>query len=119
MYDNRCSSLRVPLCSICHLPVPVNEAKTDEDGEAVHGDCYLSKLGVTKHVRSLAKVAKVPSEFLYLPQKRYPLSSARHEVVRLPSQTISRPSNHTVFTVFSPLGLQSRFCRNGHDSRSC
>jgi hypothetical protein len=69
MYDTR-SSFRVPLCSICHLPVPVSEAKTDEDGDAVHEDCYLIKLGVTiKPVRGLAKVPT----FLNLPQqKRYP-----------------------------------------------
>lgn len=67
MYDDRCSSLRVPLCSICHLPVPINEAKTDEDGDAVHEDCYVIKLGVTKPVRSLVKV---PSEFLNLPQQK-------------------------------------------------
>jgi hypothetical protein len=71
MYDNRCSSFRVPLCSICHLPVPVSEAKTDEDGDAVHEDCYLIKLGVT--TKPLRGLVKVPSEFLNLPQqKRYP-----------------------------------------------
>jgi hypothetical protein len=71
MYDNRCSSFRVPLCSICHLPVPVNEAKTDEDGDAVHEDCYLIKLGVT--TKPVRRLAKIPSEFLNLPQqKRYP-----------------------------------------------
>jgi hypothetical protein len=82
MYDTR-SSFSVPLCSICHLPVPVNEAKTDEDGGAVHEDCYLIKLGVTtKPVRSLAKI---PSEFLNTsPTKTISLSSTRHEVVRLP-----------------------------------
>jgi len=70
MYDTR-SSFPVPLCSICHLPVPINEAKTDEDGDAVHEDCYLIKLGVT--TKPLRSLAKVPNEFLNLPQqKRYP-----------------------------------------------
>jgi hypothetical protein len=70
MYGNRCSPLQVPLCCICRLPVPINEAKTDEGGDAVHEDCYVSKLGIAKPVRSLSKV---PSEFLNLPQqKRYP-----------------------------------------------
>ena len=70
MYDDGCSSLQDPLCSICHSPVRVNEAKTDEDGHAVHEDCYLIKLGVTKPVHNLVKV---PSAFLNLPQqKRYP-----------------------------------------------
>jgi hypothetical protein len=40
------SSVQAPICSICNLPVALNNAKTDEDGNAIHEDCYLSKLGV-------------------------------------------------------------------------
>ena len=31
-------------CSICHKPVELAIAKTDEYGRAVHEDCYLLKL---------------------------------------------------------------------------
>jgi len=40
------SSVQAPICSICNLPVALNNAKTDEDGNAIHEDCYLFKLGV-------------------------------------------------------------------------
>ena len=57
MYDNQWSSQGVPLCAICHAPVPLNAAKTDEDGEAVHEDCYLLKVGVTNAASNRGKVA--------------------------------------------------------------
>jgi hypothetical protein len=47
MYDDELFSLRAPICSICNQPVPLNYAKTDEDGNAIHEACYLVKLGVT------------------------------------------------------------------------
>ena len=59
MYDNRAASLRAPTCSICNLPVSLNNAKADEDGNAVHEDCYLIKLGVAKSVNSYPKVFTV------------------------------------------------------------
>ena len=48
MYSNSLAALRAPICSICNLPVSLNNAKTDEDGNAVHEDCYLIKVGVAK-----------------------------------------------------------------------
>ena len=35
---------RNPLCSICNQPVPLEAAKTQEQGLAVHEECYLLKL---------------------------------------------------------------------------
>lgn len=32
------------LCPICNEPVTLNTAKADEDGHAVHEDCYLDKI---------------------------------------------------------------------------
>ena len=55
MYDDSLVSLRTPICSICNLPVSLNNATTDEDGNAVHEDCYLIKLGVAKPVDSYPK----------------------------------------------------------------
>ena len=47
MHNGSFSSVRAPICSICHRPVPLNDAKTDEDGNAIHEDCYITKLGMT------------------------------------------------------------------------
>ena len=33
-----------PLCSICDRRVPLEKAKTDEHGLAVHEECYVLKL---------------------------------------------------------------------------
>lgn len=33
-----------PLCSICNRRVPLENAKTDEHGWAVHEECYVLKL---------------------------------------------------------------------------
>jgi hypothetical protein len=31
-------------CTICHQPVPVETAKTDGNGRAIHEECYLMSL---------------------------------------------------------------------------
>jgi hypothetical protein len=41
-----------PICPICHEPVRVEEAKTDEDGQAIHEDCYFASL---KHTLSITQ----------------------------------------------------------------
>ena len=33
-----------PLCSICNRRVPLEDAKTDEHGLAIHEQCYVLKL---------------------------------------------------------------------------
>jgi hypothetical protein len=33
-----------PICPVCHQPVRLEDAKTDEDGQAVHEKCYLAGL---------------------------------------------------------------------------
>ena len=38
----------VPHCAICTRPVNLTESKADEDGQAVHEDCYVSTLVSTK-----------------------------------------------------------------------
>jgi hypothetical protein len=35
-----------PLCSLCHKPVELKTSKTDENGHAVHEECYLAKLKI-------------------------------------------------------------------------
>ena len=32
-----------PLCNICGEPVRIEEAKTDECGKPVHGECYVRR----------------------------------------------------------------------------
>lgn len=31
-------------CSLCQMPVQLESSKTDENGKAVHGECYLLRL---------------------------------------------------------------------------
>jgi anti-sigma regulatory factor (Ser/Thr protein kinase) len=37
-------SQELPGCSICNSPVPLETSKTDENGQAVHEECYLLKV---------------------------------------------------------------------------
>jgi hypothetical protein len=34
----------LPLCSICDKPVQLENSNTDEDGKAIHEECYILKL---------------------------------------------------------------------------
>jgi hypothetical protein len=34
----------LPLCSICDKPVQLENSNTDEDGQAIHEECYILKL---------------------------------------------------------------------------
>ena len=38
------SAQRLPICSACQEPVPLETAKTDEDGHAIHENCYWGKI---------------------------------------------------------------------------
>ena len=31
-------------CAICNKPVAIETAKTDDDGQAVHEECYLQRI---------------------------------------------------------------------------
>jgi hypothetical protein len=33
-----------PLCSICNYPIELTNARADENGKAVHEECYLNKI---------------------------------------------------------------------------
>jgi hypothetical protein len=48
MYNNSQSCVPAPICAVCHQPVPLSDAKADEDGHAIHEECYLVKLGMSK-----------------------------------------------------------------------
>ena len=37
-------SKQSPVCPICQTPVPLEIAKTDEDGVAIHEQCYILKV---------------------------------------------------------------------------
>ncbi len=42
-----------PVCSLCNEPVEVETAKTDENGRAIHEECYVLKmLGQAKAART-------------------------------------------------------------------
>jgi len=42
--QQRPSNTSLLLCRICNKPVPIESARTDSDGKAVHGDCYVHKI---------------------------------------------------------------------------
>lgn len=33
-----------PICPLCREPIRLEDAKTDEDGQAIHENCYLASL---------------------------------------------------------------------------
>jgi hypothetical protein len=35
---------QLPMCSYCANPVEIENATTDEDGKAIHAECYLLRL---------------------------------------------------------------------------
>lgn len=41
---NQAVPAAVVTCVICHKPVPLETAKTDERGKTVHEECYVSKM---------------------------------------------------------------------------
>jgi hypothetical protein len=36
----------LPICNVCGRAVSLEYCKTDENGDAVHEECYLRKLGL-------------------------------------------------------------------------
>ena len=55
------------LCRICNKPVPIETARTDSDGKAVHSDCYLHEVNghdghAKQEKRSWLAIAKELSE---------------------------------------------------------
>ena len=36
--------ISLPACAICNKPVQLETSKTDENGRAVHGECYVLKV---------------------------------------------------------------------------
>jgi hypothetical protein len=39
----------LPVCYICGDPVPLEDCKTDESGNAIHEECYLVKEKLKYH----------------------------------------------------------------------
>lgn len=58
------------LCRICNKPVPIETARTDSDGKAVHADCYVHEIndrmssdgGLKGQKRSWSAIAKELSQ---------------------------------------------------------
>jgi hypothetical protein len=38
--------IAILMCFICHQPVTVETSKTDEHGNSVHEDCYVSRIAL-------------------------------------------------------------------------
>jgi hypothetical protein len=49
--------LRPPKCSICNEPVELETAKTDQDGKAVHEECYVSRIMRRKEITPPSKAS--------------------------------------------------------------
>jgi hypothetical protein len=60
-------SAGVPLCAICHKIVWLEEAKTDEEGRAIHEECYVSTLGP---IPALPNRLPLPRELLAARQRK-------------------------------------------------
>jgi hypothetical protein len=45
-------------CSICNEPIPIEIAKTDDSGQAVHEQCYVLKLGVESSRASIQQAER-------------------------------------------------------------
>ena len=43
-----------PTCRICNEPVDLTTSKTDEDGQAIHEECYLQRLHINTEPKSAA-----------------------------------------------------------------
>ena len=54
----------VPPCTICKESVNLEESKTDELGQAVHENCYVSRLVAKEPWRF--KVGALPEQFHFL-----------------------------------------------------
>lgn len=52
------------LCRICHKPVAIDAAKTDSDGKAVHGECYVLEINHENSSDGLVKEQKRPSSIV-------------------------------------------------------
>jgi hypothetical protein len=50
-----------PECVICQRSVELEESKTDEHGQAIHEECYVSKL-MSKKPTSMFRCRRAPSE---------------------------------------------------------
>jgi hypothetical protein len=44
------SKPRVPICRTCWEPVEIDTGKTDENGHAMHGECYDRQLSAQKSI---------------------------------------------------------------------
>jgi hypothetical protein len=45
-------TLRFPICPLCSEPVELETTKTNEDGKAVHEECYYEKIKKEKEQES-------------------------------------------------------------------
>ncbi len=64
-----------PMCSFCSRPVKIESAKTDENGKAVHEDCYVLRVTGKRHLPNLNSFFIVPQPQLSLRKKASPESS--------------------------------------------
>lgn len=79
MYDDELFPLQTPICPICRKPVPLNNAKTDEDGNAIHEACYVVKLGVAPRAGDVKGIQRVSSEIFASEKPHRVLATGKRE----------------------------------------
>jgi hypothetical protein len=42
--SDKTGRITLPACAVCNRPVQLETSKTDENGKAVHGECYVLKV---------------------------------------------------------------------------
>lgn len=52
-----------PRCTICNQAVDLNESKADQDGHAVHEDCYVAALSAEKQSQAAVEILVLPEKF--------------------------------------------------------
>lgn len=57
------SAIEPPVCPICQRPVELESAKTDENGKAIHEDCYVSEVSRTATSTSLPDYSETLSMY--------------------------------------------------------
>jgi len=55
-------SVESPICPICRKAVPLELAKTDEDGVAIHEACYLGSLCLIAPLRDRPRPSRRSAE---------------------------------------------------------
>jgi len=66
--------VRLPRCPICNEAVEIETSKTDENGKAIHEECYVAK--IIEHRAVLLKDSRLSKQHVRV-RKRKPCSGSK------------------------------------------